>query len=390
MGGARLPELHAARCGARRGRACSRGMRAELLEPVPAGEPLAVVRLERWAPTGASTAPPRRSSAPTAARWPARRALWIRLRRRTLTVDAPWSTAIAALWPGMPLTPPPRRAPAPHSSTLRVRGLDAPARRPRPRPRRTATRGRGGRCCRRAGRARPRGRAACAPRCTARRPACARGSPRSARRARASSERSVAVDGRAPWRPRVAANSRAGMCRPKQRQRLRARGPQLGPEDRRVGQRVAVDLARRQRRDAPGGRPARRRPASCARRSLTWNVPANASRGSTCASRSRGSRASSMLTLSWAPSGGGSGGRLAEQAREHGAARRWRARARRRGARRPSQRTSARRVGRSRSPRRRARARRRPSRAARPSASVSAPMPPTGTSQSPVPSPITW
>ena len=37
------------------------------------------------------------------------------------------STAIAALWPGMPLTPPPRRAPAPHSSTLRVGGLDAPA-----------------------------------------------------------------------------------------------------------------------------------------------------------------------------------------------------------------------------------------------------------------------
>ena len=35
--------------------------------------------------------------------------------------------ARAALWPGMPLTAPPRRAPAPHSHTLRPRGLDAPA-----------------------------------------------------------------------------------------------------------------------------------------------------------------------------------------------------------------------------------------------------------------------
>ncbi len=52
--------------------------------------------------------------------------------------------------------------------------------------------------------------------------------------------------------------------------------------------------------------------------SLTWKVPANASRGSTAASRSRGSRASSMLSLSWAPSAGGSGSRLAEQAGEHG------------------------------------------------------------------------
>ena len=42
-------------------------------------------------------------------------------------VDAQaWSTDIAALWPGMPLTPPPRRAPAPAMRTRRVGRLDTP------------------------------------------------------------------------------------------------------------------------------------------------------------------------------------------------------------------------------------------------------------------------
>ncbi len=39
-------------------------------------------------------------------------------RRSGRARSSPLSTAIAALWPGMPLTPPPRRAPAPHTRTL--------------------------------------------------------------------------------------------------------------------------------------------------------------------------------------------------------------------------------------------------------------------------------
>ena len=54
-----------------------------------------------------------------------------------------------------------------------------------------------------------------------------------------------------------------------------------------------------------------------------WKVPAKAAAGSTAASRSRGSRDSSMLTLSWAPSGAASvgdrvGASRREQPVEHG------------------------------------------------------------------------
>ena len=259
----------------------------------------------------------------------------------------------------MPLTPPPRRAPAPHSST---RGCAVST--PQP-PGLVAVLGVGPRevavedVAGRAGRARPRARAACAPPGTARRRACATGSPRSARRARSRAS-AASPRRRAPSRrgsreqPRRHVQAEAG-------QRLRAGRAQLRAEDRRVGERVAVDLARRQRRDLAARRPARRRPASCVADSLTWNVPANASRGSTAASRSRGSRESSMLSLSWAPSGGRLGLRLAEQPGEHG----------RRDVgehvpgRRPSRRPSGpRRRGRSRSPRRRSGSPRRPRSAA--------------------------
>ena len=37
--------------------------------------------------------------------------------------------------------------------------------------------------------------------------------------------------------------------------------------------------------------------------SLMWKVPANAASGATAVSRRRGSRCSSMLTFTWAPSG---------------------------------------------------------------------------------------
>ena len=70
--------------------------------------------------------------------------------------------------------------------------------------------------------------------------------------------------------------------------------------------------------------------------SLTWKVPANASRGSTCGSRSRGSRCEQHVELELRALGGRLGLRLAEQPREHGRARPRPARARPPPSRRPS------------------------------------------------------
>ena len=127
-----------------------------------------------------------------------------------------------------------------------------------------------------------------------------------------------------------------------------------------------------------------------------WNVPAKAARGSTRSSRSRGSRDRSMLTLSCAPSGAGSvstgpaPARASSWLRTAGASPDstvdpcavrspspcWRQVTSPSGS---TETTSA------------------PvstvapaATAARASPSVTAPMPPTGTSQSPVPPPMRW
>ena len=93
-----------------------------------------------------------------------------------------------------------------------------------------------------------------------------------------------------------------GRVQAEQRQRVVPGGPLGRAQDRRVAQRVAVDL---ERDDV--GQPRRRRPARRRRRagspaSSTWNVPANAVAGS-APERSRGSRASTMLTFSCEPEG---------------------------------------------------------------------------------------
>ena len=170
---------------------------------------------------------------------------------------------------------------------VRQVGLDAPRPGVARRPRRTATAGRGGRCCRRAARARARARRACAPRCT--------GSP-SGRAQQAVLDRlgehRVRASASVPGRPR-------GPSRRRGRRRTAARAcgsansvsvwtprsRRSGADDRRVGERVAVDLAAAGR---PGSRP--RRACACAAanwlaRSLTWKVPANASCGGDVARR---------------------------------------------------------------------------------------------------------
>ena len=119
--------------------------------------------------------------------------------------------------------------------------------------------------------------------------------------------------------------------------------------------------------------------------SLTWKVPPNAASGLTVVSRSRGSRRSSMLTLTWAPSAAARRVRSPPPARMRAAStagptplstRRPRSDGSRR-------RSSPRRPGEiavtSALVRRSAPA----SRAARSSSAVTRPMPPTGTSQSP-------
>ncbi len=132
--------------------------------------------------------------------------------------------------------------------------------------------------------------------------------------------------------------------------------------------------------------------ASCPYPSAMWKVPAKASRGSTERSRSFGSRVSSMLTLSWAPSGAGGGGSPSRAARSLGEAltRTWPAWTV------PSP-SAVRYVTSARRPSVSMRVTSWPVRrwapaawAASARASVRAPMPPTGTSQSPVPPPMTW
>ena len=184
--------------------------------------------------------------------------------------------AIAALRPGMPLTPPPRRAPAPPRWTLAI-AVSVPQRAGLglvlgERPREVAVEDVAARerqlvleVERRLGlqaRLAVRARAA--------------GSPRSARRApsRASAGRRPAPRGDAPRARR--SNSRAGVCSANS---VSVWARHAGPEDARVGQRVAVDLARQRRREPAvtglvvGGLELRRSV------SLTWKVPANASSG---------------------------------------------------------------------------------------------------------------
>ena len=85
------------------------------------------------------------------------------------------------------------------------------------------------------------------------------GSPRSARPARRSASAAWRRP-RAPWRRRRA-NSRAGMCSPNSVSVWTPAARSSARQDARVGQRVAVDLARRQRRGSrrrrPAGRPRR-------------------------------------------------------------------------------------------------------------------------------------
>ena len=206
-----------------------------------------------------------------------------------------------------PLTPPPRRAPAPQTSTLSSASR-RPTSPPRTPPRRTATPGRGGRCSRRAAPARPRARPACAPPGTARRRAPCTGSPRSARPARCSATRSVDSIASALASCVVAGEQPRGHVQPEARQRLRPRLAQLGPEDRGIGQRVAVDLARRQLGHLPalrlrvGDRELRRGLVDVERpRERLARVDRRRRAAAAAAS-------SSMLSLSCAPSGAGSSG----------------------------------------------------------------------------------
>ena len=96
-----------------------------------------------------------------------------------------------------------------------------------------------------------------------------------------------------------------GRVQPEHRQRLRPARAQLRRQDAGVGQRVAVDLDGQRARDRGAGRPAAVRYASSSARqpSFAWKVPPNAAAGSRLASRSRGRRFSSRLTLTCAPSG---------------------------------------------------------------------------------------
>ena len=218
----------------------------------------------------------------------------------------------------MPLTPPPRRAPAPHTST-RGWSVSTPQLPTSASSSANGHAGRGGRCCRRAGRARPRGRAGCAPRGTAR-PSASRHRQSSIGSASTlSSERSVAASAspRARRRGRrrtaaraCAARSSVSVCAPA----ARSSGPRID----RVGQRVAVDLARHQRRAARRRRPARTRRSSWRSASLTWNVPANASRGSTArVAQPRQPREQHVDLQLRALGRAAAGARLAEQPVEH-------------------------------------------------------------------------
>ena len=130
------------------------------------------------------------------------------------------STAIAALWPPMPLTAPPRT----RARSAQQDARDAASRRPsaRPasraarRPRPTATTAARGRCCRRACAAPPRGRAWSSSRCRGGPRHPSRSRRRSARRAPSRASRARRPAGaRAARRCRTARRSRCGTCRPK-------------------------------------------------------------------------------------------------------------------------------------------------------------------------------
>ena len=160
----------------------------------------------------------------------------------------PWSTDCAALCPGMPLTPPPRRAPAPASAASVVGRLDAPGAHlvvvlgPGPLQRAVEDVA--------AGQADgpPRGRPGCGPRCTGAVGVAEQHRPRWARPSTESSESQGAR--RAPG-PRGACSLSAAeqprrQVQAEEGQRLRVARGEVGPEDRAVRQAVAVDLARRQ------------------------------------------------------------------------------------------------------------------------------------------------
>ena len=168
------------------------------------------------------------------------------------------SAAIAALRPGIADTPPPRRAPAPHTNTLACARLDAPPADVGRRPRRTATAGRRGRCARPACRGAPRPRAG--PSTSMHSGASRQSSIGSA--STLSSDAQHRRAGAAPAAPTGSSrNSRAGMCRANSVRVCAPAACSVGAEDRRVGQRVAVDLARHDvgdaRRPPPAGTPAR-------------------------------------------------------------------------------------------------------------------------------------
>ena len=163
--------------------------------------------------------------------------------------------------------------------------------------------GRRGRCGRRAGRAPPRGRAGVI---TSRhgRPSASRARQSSSGSAStACSDRSAARRARSRAPSGSARNRPTGVCRPNSGQRVDTRRARsVGAEDRRVGERVAVDLARQRVGDPPGlGLLVRLlqlarspgRGAGCRR---------NRSRGSR-PERSRGSRRTTMLILIWLPTG---------------------------------------------------------------------------------------
>jgi hypothetical protein len=160
---------------------------------------------------------------------------------------------MAALWPGMPLTPPPRRAPGAAQQDRGIVGLDAPpagvlgllGERPAEVAVEDVPRGQAQLALEVERRAdldarRPVGRAQDAVLDRLGEHAVERAQRRRERRV----ARAVVVAGEQPRRHVQA----------EQRQRLRAARAQVGPEDARVGQRVAVDLARRQVGDRPGAR----------------------------------------------------------------------------------------------------------------------------------------
>ena len=152
----------------------------------------------------------------------------------------PLISAIAALWPGTPLTPPPRTAPAPHSSTCAC-AVSTPQR---------------GRAVLGVGEGEVAVEDVAAGRPSSGSSSAAWPPGRRAVRVRQAvlerfGELGVQLRERrlspAPSRP-VAEQPR-GRVQPEEGEGLRAGGPQVRAEDRRVGQRVAVDLGGRHRGD---------------------------------------------------------------------------------------------------------------------------------------------